>query len=429
MLDAIHPHIDNIWKEVVYQAFHQFGISLSFIHYDITSIYFEGEYEDAELIDYGYSRDNKPECKQVNLQMNITGDDGIPLSFKVINGSTSDRTTPIDNMHSLRDLFKDMPEGSDIIVVSDQAMLDRDVIIQYHQQDIGYLGPLPALKEYEPIFMSISTAELTKHPLSYRPQNQKASEPVIYYGVLSDVSLSGKKIQETVKAQALILYSRKKAKLDNDKRTTLLNRYLKRIEKIRGYLNTRKYKKLAYTWEQIHKAQSNYAAVKELLEVQLTGTDGKLEMSFSINAEQLANAKEKDGKYILVTNRTLTADEMLRHFKEQDKIEKRNMAIKGPIRIRPIFLHKQERIEALIFICMLALLVFSILEMLAKRANIKMTGERLIEQFQTVTAIYTIFRDGSVLRRIVSLTAVQSNLLSALDVPTPQVYLKRIQVD
>jgi transposase len=142
MLDTIYPHIDNIWKEVVYQALHQFGISFSFIHYDITSIYFEGEYEDSETIDYGYSRDNKPECKQVNLQMNITGNDAIPLSYKVINGSTSDRTTPIDNMHSLGDLFKDMPESNDIIIVSDQAMLDRDVIIQYHQQDIGYLGPL-----------------------------------------------------------------------------------------------------------------------------------------------------------------------------------------------------------------------------------------------------------------------------------------------
>jgi hypothetical protein len=281
--------------------------------------------------------------------MNITGNDGIPLSYKVINGSTTDRTTPIDNMHSLRALLDDMPESNDIIIVSDQAMLDRDVIVQYHQQDIGYLGPLPALKDYETIEMSISTEEIKKHPLSYRPQNQKASEPVIYHGVLSDVSISGKKIRQTVKAKALILYSRKKAKLDYDKRTTLLNRYQKRIEQIRGYLNTRKYKKLAYTWEQIHKAQSKYAAVKELVDVKLTGNDGKLEMSFSVSAEKLANAKEKDGRYMLVTNRELTADEMLRHFKEQDKIEKRNMTIKGPIRIRPIFLPVAKRRGEAIF--------------------------------------------------------------------------------
>jgi transposase len=277
--------------------------------------------------------------------------------------------------------------------------------------------------------MSISTAELTKHPLSYRPKSQDASEPVIYHGMLSDVSISGKKIKETVKTQALILYSRKKAKLDEDKRKTLLKRLIERLEKIRGYLNRRKYKKLAYTWEQIHKAQSKYAAVKELVDVQLTGADGKLSMSFSVSAEKLANAKEKDGRYVLVTNRELTADQMLRHFKEQDKIEKRNMTIKGPIRIRPIFLQKQERIEALIFICMLALLAFSILEMLAKRASINMTGRRLMEQFQTLTAVYTRFRDGSILRKVIPLTDVQSKFLSDLDFPTPEVYLKRIQSD
>jgi transposase len=147
LLDSIHPHIDNIWKDIVHQAFQEYGISLDFIHYDITSLYFEGEYEDADLVDYGYSRDNRSDCKQVNLRLNITDEDGIPVAFKVINGKTADRTTPIENMRALRELLDAMPNSSDIIIISDQGMLDRDVIIQYHQQDIGYLGPLPTLKE------------------------------------------------------------------------------------------------------------------------------------------------------------------------------------------------------------------------------------------------------------------------------------------
>jgi transposase len=61
-------------------------------------LYFEGVYDDADLLEYGYSRDKKSECKQVNLRLNITDEDGIPLAFKVINGSTTDRTTPIENM-------------------------------------------------------------------------------------------------------------------------------------------------------------------------------------------------------------------------------------------------------------------------------------------------------------------------------------------
>jgi len=429
MLEAIHPHLDNIWKEIVHQAMACYGISLSFIHYDITSIYFEGAYEEAEKLEYGYSRDDKSDCKQVNLQVNITGEDGIPLAFRVINGSTSDRTTPIENMQALREILEGMPGSEDVIIVSDQAMLDRDVILQYHQEGIGYLGPLPALKEDEEVLMSISTAELQTHPLAYRPKRQQEGEPPIYFGVLVPVTLSGKKVEGTVQAQGLVLYSTRKARLDADKRTTLLNRYLAQLERIQGHLNTRKYKKAAYTGEQIHKAQSKYAAVKELVAVQLEGEDGQLVLSLCVKEEQIALAQERDGRYLLVTNRPLSAEEMLTHFKEQDKIEKHNRSLKGPIRIRPIFLHKQERIEALIFICMLALLVFSILEMLAKRAHIPKTAEHILKQFHTLTAVYSRFRDGSWWKQLVPLTEFQSNFLQALDLPPPEIYLEHIKLE
>jgi hypothetical protein len=78
---------------------------------------------------------------------------------------------------------------------------------------------------------------------------------------------------------------------------------------------------------------------------------------------------------------------------------------------------------------MLALLVFSILELKAKRASINMTGKRIMELFQTLTAVYTRFRDGSVFRKVVTLNEIQSDFLSDVDFPTPEVYLKRIRFD
>lgn len=429
LLDAIHPHLDNIWKDVVHQAFRQYHISLDFIHYDITSLFFQGEYEDADLVNYGYSRDDKPDCKQVNLRLNITGEDGIPIAFKVINGKTADRTTPVENMRALRELLDAMPNSEDFIIISDQAMLDRDVIIQYHQQDMGYLGPLPSLKEYEDVLMSVSTAELKQHPLKYRPSRQKEEEPAIYHGVLSSVSISGKKVKGTVKAQALILYSASKARLDADKRTTLLNRYLERLGAIQERLNVRRYKKKGYTTEQIGKAQRKYESVQKLVDIQLTGEDGELALSFSVNPEQLALARERDGRYMLVTNRPLSEEEMLSHFKRQDRIEKHIRTFKGPIGVRPMFLHKQERIESLVFICMLALLVFSILEMLAKRASLPMTGEHILKQFQTSTVVYTIFKDGSCWKQVTPLTQFQSDFIRMLDLPDPGIYLKCIKLE
>jgi hypothetical protein len=37
LLDSIHPHLDNIWKDIVHQVLQQYGISLDFIHYDINT--------------------------------------------------------------------------------------------------------------------------------------------------------------------------------------------------------------------------------------------------------------------------------------------------------------------------------------------------------------------------------------------------------
>jgi transposase len=429
-LDNVHKHIDNIWKDMVHQAIRKYGISLDFIHYDITSLYFEGVYDDAELLDYGYSRDKKSECKQVNLRLNITDEDGIPLAFKVINGSTADRSTPIENMKALRDLLDNMPGSNDIIIISDQAMLDRDVIIQYHQQGIGYLGPLPACNEYEQVLMSVPLSELKKYPLNYRPKNQKEDEAsAIYYGVLSKVILSGKKVQGTVEPQVLILYSTNKAKLDADKRTTLLGKYLESLEKIARQINQLKYKKKAYTQSQIDKIGSKYVPVRHLVDIQLSGADGQLSLSYNVNADELEHAKERDGRYLLGTNRPLIEEEMLHHFKRQDKIEKHVHAIKGPIRIRPMFLHNQDRLESLVFICMVALLVYSILEMLSKRANIVITGENILKQFQTPVVVYTIFKDGSIWKQLAPLTVFQSKFIQSLDFPDPEMYLNRIKLE
>jgi transposase len=428
-LDAIYPHIDNIWKDVVHQAFQKYNISLRFIHYDITSLYFEGAYEDEDLVEYGYSRDDKSDCKQVNLRLNITDEDGIPTAFKVINGSTADRTTPVENMKALLELLDSMPGSDDIIIISDQAMLDKDVIIQYHQQGIGYLGPLPTNKDYEEVLMSVPLSELQKKPLKYRPKSQKEDTPAIYYGVLGTVSISGQKIEGTVSARVLLLYSTNKAKLDSDKRATLLSRYLAVLESIQKCINVRKYKSASYTREQINKAGSKYASVRHLVDIQLTGDDGQLAFSFCVNAEQTEFSKERDGRYLLVTNRPLSAEEMLSHFKSQDKIEKHIGTFKGPIRIRPMFLHKQERIESLVFICMLALLMYSILEMEAKRANIVMTGESILKQFQTSTVVYTIFKDGSIWMQVAPLTEFQSKFIEKLGLPDPVIYIEHIKLE
>jgi hypothetical protein len=73
-LDDLHPHLAPIWQDIVVQAIMEYEIDLRSLHYDITSIYFEGEYTESKKISYGYSRDHRPDAKQVNPGVNVTSE-------------------------------------------------------------------------------------------------------------------------------------------------------------------------------------------------------------------------------------------------------------------------------------------------------------------------------------------------------------------
>ena len=109
-------------------------------------------------------------------------------------------------------------------------------------------------------------------------------------------------------------------------------------------------------------------------------------MNVSINEESLQEAKRLDGKYVIATNRRLTPNEMLILLKQRDCSEKRISVLKGPVRIRPIFLQNDDRIASLVFIIMksrfapplrygIALLVYCLIEMRLRQANIKVSGQ------------------------------------------------------
>jgi transposase len=427
-LDDLHPHLGAIWQDVAVHAILEYDIDLRFLHYDITSIYFEGEYTESEKISYGYSRDHRPDAKQVNLGVNVTSETGIPLGYRVLAGRTADRTTPLENMKALRSLL-DRPELAererDFLLVSDRAMLDRDVVVAYAEKQIRWLGPLTVGESLREVMDAVPDQELEDHLLTYRPVNQPKDEPSRYYGVLrlTTIEYEG----EQVPLQVLVVKSRTKIKLDRDRRQTYLDRLISRLEEIQGMLNTRRYKRRDYAWSQIEKARHGNRA-KAVVDVELTGEDGSLELSFQVNEEKLAQAEARDGRYLLGTNDfDLSADEMLTRFKKQEVVERRIKVVKGPIRLRPVFLHKEERIEGLVFVAMLALLVYTILEMLCRRAGRWITARQVLEKFELLGAVYLQFSDGSVLKLPSELNAAQRQLIELLRFPEPAVYLRPLE--
>lgn len=424
-LDDIHPQLPSIWQELVVQAVTAYDIDLSQFHYDITSLYFEGEHTQNEKIDYGYSRDKRPDAKQINLAVNVTGQEGIPLVYRVLSGRTADRTTPLENMAALRQLL-DRPElaeqTSDFLLVTDRAMLDRPVLATYAENDVHWLGPVAADGGLGEVLAAVTDAELDQQPLDYRPVSQPDHEPLRYHGVLRQVTLEHD--DQKVPIQVLVVRSRTKAKLDREKRQTYLKRLTNRLEQIATMLNTRRYKRRAYAQQQIDKALAGNSA-KRLVDVELTGEDGNLSLTFAVNEARLAQAAALDGRYLLGTNHfVLDAHQMLRRFKRQEVVERRFKTIKGPIQVRPLFLHKQTRIDGLVFVSMVALLVYTILEMLCRRNGQHITARQVLERFELLSATCFQFADGSSLMLASALNEAQQQLIDLLKFPPPDAYFE-----
>ncbi len=102
-LDALFSHHQAIWPALILKAVQRYRLPLQGLHDDITSTYFEGLYNESQWIQFGYSRDHRPDSKQWELGVTVTGD-GLPLAFRVWVGNTADRTTPRQNMEAVHEL-------------------------------------------------------------------------------------------------------------------------------------------------------------------------------------------------------------------------------------------------------------------------------------------------------------------------------------
>src|SRR3989304_2954104 len=179
-LDAVYPHLGEIWAQLVARAIRLWQLDLSVLHWDITSFYFQGAYTDSELIRYGYTRDHRPETKQINLQADVTHRSQVPIQYRVLAGSTADITTPQGHLTGLL-RFLARPELRELqirpILVSDCKMITPEAVGGCHHQGLFYLGPWARTTALLPVLHSVSEAELATHVLAYRPQRQGPPPP------------------------------------------------------------------------------------------------------------------------------------------------------------------------------------------------------------------------------------------------------------
>lgn len=433
-LDELVPHLDGLWQDLIVGAVSTFDLDLSQLGYDITSVSFCGDYDASKLVTYGYSRDHRPDRKQVELATTVTISGGVPLDYRMLAGNVADRTTPIENLRRLQGLLALLPpRGSgepSPLVISDRAMLTDEAIAAYLQSQLCFLGPLdPALGKgaVRRLLQSVAKAELEAAPLAYRPKRAGDDpdwEP--YHGVLRPLELpQSEPSLAPLQLQALVVWSSAKARLDAQLRATHLERLEAALADLAGKVGRRPYTTRLALQKRVATLLCRHPA-RPFLEVQVQGgTDGvPLAVTWTRLEAAIAQAAEFDGRYVLGTNaQRLDADQMLAQSKRRDVPEKRYALIKGPLAVRPVYLHKETRIQALVFCTMVALLIFALLELLARRVLLGQSATTLIEQFASVGILVLGLRDGTSLRRVTGLAPPLAAILQTLGFPPTERYV------
>ena len=424
-LDRLYPHLGELWARLASRAVQVYALDLNILHWDITSIYFEGAYTDSELATYGYSRDHRPDTKQVNLEVDVSHDGYVPVLYQVLPGNTADITRPLPHLRALL-RFLARPELADRqlrpILVSDCKMITSEAVLACHGHDLDYLGPLADGVATQTVLRSVSAEELAAHPLAYHPQRVKADDPrfVPYQGVWRPFTFEYE--GEQVTDRVLVVWSVGKQRLDEQKRKTYLKRLLNGLAGIQKKLNTRRYKKRAYVEQRLTKLREGNPA-KDLVDFALTGEDGALHLGFRIDRKRLAEAQALDGRYPIATSAShLDANAALTLFKGQDGVEKRFRDVKGPLLVHPLFVRTDRRIEGLVFVTLLALLVRAILERACRQQGVRVSGQRLFQGFASLQAVDLVWQDGSRQRRASEMTAFQAEVMTALGWSPPQTY-------
>jgi transposase len=427
-LDALYPHLDALWQDLIVAALRAFDLDLARLAHDITSISFCGAYEDADLVRFGYSREHRPDRRQVELATTVTLDGGLPLDYRVLAGNVADRTTPVDTVRRLQRLLALLPprppDAPPPLLISDRAMLTPEAIAAYEASELRYLGPLdPHLGDgaVRALLVGVPAAELAapESALSYRPQ-RAAADPawVPYHGVERELLLPHPEPgRPALRVRALVVWSPSKARVDAQVRTAHLERLAGALQDLAGKLGRRPYTTVAAVEKRVATLLRRHPA-RPYVTVTVGASPAGPTLAWSRQETALAAAAAVDGRYVVGTNDgTLSAEEILAASKQRDVPEKRYATVKGPLAVRPVYLHKQERIVSLVFCTLVALLVFALLEWVARRVGVRESGTVLLHRFAEVRVLVLTFADGSRLRRVTGLDPPEAELLRALGWP------------
>jgi len=400
-LDALYPHLESIWTEIVTVALRKADVDLSVIFYDLTAFITHGRYAQSELVDFGFAHNTPSNKRKFKLGLNTLADGNLPGLYQLWSGRTADQATVQSNMENLaRWLDRNGQSHQKTLVIGDRAMLNAEIAITYEQTGLRYLAGLRGRRDLLKVW---DDEQLAAFPIVADPNPQ-------YWGRGCTVTFTHE--GHTANHKGLVVVSgplRDQWRQTRRERLQALDAALTQVRQEIGQPRMRTVKAV----QRRANARLRASKVGTLMEATAYLThEGGVNLVWQINSTRLAEKERLDGRYLLVTNDwNLSHHEMFQLYRDKDAGEKRFFISKNDLKVAPVYLHKDRRIASMMMLNMVALLAYSLLERQMRQQGLQITTRQLIKQLQNLTMIETHCLDGSVMRQLTGLTPEMQAIL------------------
>ena len=406
-LDQLLPHKAALEAHLSRRVGELFAIDNEVLLYDVTSTYFEGDAAANAQARRGYSRDHRPDCKQVCIALVVTFD-GFPLGYEVFPGNTHDATTVREIVQSMEARHGTVGK----VWIMDRGMASaanvawlratgRRYILGASKSELRRWAPALAEKKPWREIRDGIEVKLCAAPdgtegtfILCRSKERVEKEKAMHQ------RFSARIVQGLAKLQARIAKSQRR--LNRDAINRQIGRLLQRNQR---------------------------AAARFTIELKDADTPAGcvLEVSLQDHFDQWAALSE--GAYMLRSNVTDWSDDKLwKAYIQLTQAEAAFRIQKDQLAIRPIWHQREDRVQAHILLCFLAFVLWKTLELWQERAGLGNSPRTLLEELARIQAhdvlLPTATHGNIRLRCITQPDAAQAALLDRLGIVLP----KRIRV-
>jgi transposase len=355
-------------------------------HLDSTSFVLHGEYADnssEEMIEvtHGYSKDHRPDLKQVMMSLTMSGAANLPIWMEPLNGNSSDKTSFHETMGRVCEFQKQLKACDDFFWVADSALYVPDKLLAC--SDINWLSRVPENIKACSNLVSVPSRDVQ---WTQGSNGYEWAEVCSNHGAIRQRWLLVFSQQAYERESKTLMRRIAKEEAECLKACRHLDKHvfgcLSDAEKHVIQLNKKyHYHVLETSFEAIEKyecrGRPNPSTPKVLAGYQVICTVQK-------NEERITNVLNKKGRFVLATNQLnqeeLPAEKILTQYKEQQSVEGGFRFLKDPwFMVDSFFVKTKRRIEALMMVMTLCLLVYNFAQYRV-RENLKDNNETLPNQ-------------------------------------------------